>query len=108
MNSMTWIDAPTGFAGAGGVSLPASHRSAVVGGARIAIAPFVAASRGTGLTLAARLRPIDECGLAYESLLQQASAVAGDVLLRATDLFSATTDNDDTTLGVQPPGRPQS
>ncbi len=105
MISTTWTDAPAGFSGPGRLGMsPNSCLSVVDGGARIVMAPIAAPVQGTGLPVAARLRPIDEPGVARESFLQ-ALAVASPVTTGAdkTDI-----DNNGTTLGIHPPGRPQS
>jgi hypothetical protein len=54
--------------------------------------------------MAARLRPIDERGVVHESFLQ-ALVVASPLTASAdkTDI-----DNNGTTLGIHPPGRPKS
>ncbi|MGY2129116.1 hypothetical protein [Blastococcus sp. SYSU DS0617] len=102
MISTTWTDAPAGFSGPGriGVSRYACS-SAVLGGTPVVMAPIAAPIQGSGLPVAARLRPIDERGVNHKSFLQ-ALAVAGAASL------STTTDNNGTTLGIHPPGRPQS
>lgn len=102
MISTTWTDAPAGFSGPGriGVSRYACS-SAVLGGTSVVMAPIAAPVQGSGLSVAARLRPIDELGVTHESFLQ-APAVAGAAPL------STTTDNSTSTLGIHPPGRPQS
>ena len=107
MISTTWTDAPAGFSGPGRTGMSPYSCSVVVGGARIVIAPVAAPVRGTGLPVAARLRPIDERGVTQESFLQQAPAVAGAAPLSATTHKNGT-DNNGTTLGIHPPGRPQS
>ena len=106
MISTTWTDAPAGFPGAGrtGISLYACTSVVDGGGARIVMAPVAAPIRGTGLPMAARLRPIDERGVVRESFLQ-ALVVASPLTTSAdkTDI-----QNIGTTLGIHPPGRPQS
>ena len=105
MISTTWTDAPAGFSGPGRTGMsPYSCTSVVGGGARIVMAPVAAPIRGTGLPVAARLRPIDERGVAHESFLQ-ALAVASPL---TTSADTNDIDNNGTTLGIHPPGRPQS
>ena len=101
MNTTTWIDAPAGFSGSAGVgfSLHACP-SAVAGGTGVLLAPVAAPVRGTGVPAAVRMRVADERGAAFKSSLQ--SAVIGIAPL------SITTENIGTTLGIHPPGRPQS
>ncbi len=103
MISTTWTDAPAGFSGPGHIGM-SPHTSAPVvdGGARTAMAPVAAPVQGTGLPVAARLRPIDERGVAHESYLQK-FAVDCPTSTGTTDI-----DNNGTTLGIHPPGRPQS
>ena len=104
MISTTWTDAPAGFSGTGRTGMSSYACSSVGGGARIVMAPVAAPVRGTGLPMATRLRPIDERGVAHESFLQ-ALAVASPMspIADKTDF-----DNNGTTLGIHPPGRPQS
>lgn len=102
MISTTWTDAPAGFSGPGRLGMPGYSCPSVVAGTGVVIAPVAAPIQGSGLSVAARLRPIDERGVTRKSFLQQAPAVAGAAPL------SATTDNNGTTLGIHPPGRPQS
>ena len=106
MNSTTWTDAPAGFSGPGrtGMSPYACSASVVDGGGRIAMAPVTAPIRGRGMPMAARLRPIDERGVVHESFLQ-ALAVASPL---STSADKTDIDNNGTTLGIHPPGRPQS
>jgi hypothetical protein len=100
--SMTWTDALAGFSGQGRIgTYPYSCAPVVGGGARIVMAPVAAPIKGSGLPVAARLRPIDERGVNHESFLQ-ALAVDGAASLRTT------TDNNGNTLGIHPPGRSQS
>ena len=103
MISTTWTDAPAGFSGTGRTGM-SQYACPSVAGARIVMAPVAAPIRGTGLPVAARLRPIDERGVAHESFLQ-ALAVASPMspIADKTDI-----DNNGTTLGIHPPGRPQS
>jgi hypothetical protein len=103
--STTWTDAPAGFSGTGRTGMsPYACASVVAGGARIVMAPVAAPIRGTGLPMAARLRPIDERGVVHESFLQ-ALVVASPLTASAdkTDI-----DTNGTTLGIHPPGRPKS
>ena len=105
MISTTWTDAPAGFSGTGRTGMsPYACPSVVDGGARIVMAPVAAPVRGTGLPVATRLRQIDERGVAHESFLQ-ALTVASPMspIADKTDI-----DNNGTTLGIHPPGRPQS
>ena len=105
MISTTWTDAPAGFPGTGRTGMsPYACPSVVDGGARIVMAPVAAPIQGTGLPVATRLRQIDERGVAHESFLQ-ALAVASPMspIADTTDI-----DNNGTTLGIHPPGRPQS
>lgn len=105
MISTTWTDAPAGFSGPGRSLMSSYACSSVVdGGARFAMAPVAAPIRGTGLPVAARLRPIDERGVVRESFLQ-ALAVASPLDLSAD---KHDIDNNGITLGIHPPGRPQS
>jgi hypothetical protein len=100
--STMWTDAPAGFSGPGSLGMsPHTCPSVVAGGAVVRMAPLAAPIQGTGLPMAARLRPIDERGVAQESFFEKAIAVTGLVPQ------STTTDNS-TTLGIHPPGRPQS
>lgn len=100
MISTMWTDTPAGFSGPGriGTYLHACA-SAVAGGAVVRTAPLAAPIQGTGLPTAARLRPIDERGVAAESFFQQALAVMGTAPLSTTT---------GTTLGIHSPGRPTS
>jgi hypothetical protein len=100
--STTWTDAPAGFSGPGRLGMARYSCPSVVGGTGVVMAPVAAPVQGSGLSVAARLRPIDERGVIQESFLVQAPAVAGAAPL------SATTDKNGTTLGIHPPGRPQS
>ncbi len=105
MISTTWTDAPAGFSGTGRTGMsPYACRSVVDGGAPVLMAPVAALIQGTGLPVATRLRQIDERGVAHESFLQ-ALAVASPMspIADTTDI-----DNNGTTLGIHPPGRPQS
>ncbi len=102
MISTTWNDAPTGFSGAGADALLAVACPAVAGGAVIRMAPTAAPIQGSGLPVAIRLRLIDERGVAVESYLSQAPAIAGAAPM------STTTHDFGTTLGIHSPGRPQS
>ncbi len=105
MISTTWTDAPAGFSGRGSTGMsPYACPSVVDGGARLVMAPIAAPIRGTGLPVATRLRQVDERGVAHESFLQ-ALAVASPLTTSAdkTDI-----DDNGTTLGIHPPGRPQS
>lgn len=104
MISTTWTDAPAGFSGPGLVGMSPYACSSVVGGASVLMAPTAAPIRGTGLPVAARLRPIDERGVVRESFLQ-ALAVASPL---CTSADKHDIDNNGTTLGIHPPGRPQS
>ena len=104
MISTTWTDAPAGFSGPGRLGMSPYACSSVVGGASVLMAPTAAPIRGTGLPMAARLRPIDEPGVVRESFLQ-ALAVASPL---STSADKTDIDNNDTTLGIHPPGRPQS
>ena len=98
MISTTWTDAPTGFSGSGGVAVrPAACGS--VGGTWAVLVPAVAPAQGSGLPVPTRLRPIDERGTAHTSYLQEIAGIAA---------MSTTTENNVTTLGIHPPGRPQS
>ncbi len=100
MNSSMWTDALAGFSGPGSTGMSGyACASLVAGGTGVRIAPLAAPIRGTGLP-AARLRPIDERGVATESFLQK--------VVIGTAPLSATTDNNGTTLGIHSPGRPQS
>ena len=103
MISTTWTDAPAGFSGTGGTRMSPYACSAVVDGARIVMAPPAAPIPGTGLPTAARPRPIDERGVAHESFLQ---ALVASPLTTSADTNDI--DNNGTTLGIHPPGRPQS
>ena len=103
MISTTWTDAPAGFSGPGRTGMSPYSCSVVGGGARVVIAPVAAPVRGTGLPVAARLRPIDERGVAHESFLQ---ALVASPLTTSADTNDI--DNNGTTLGIHPPGRPQS
>lgn len=100
MITTTWTDAPAGFAGPGSAALPPHACPTVVGGTGVRMAPTAAPFQGTGLPVAARLRPIDERGLIHESFLRKAIAGAAPL--------SAITDNNGTTLGIHSSGRPQS
>ncbi len=105
MISTTWTDAPAGFSGPGLVGMsPYACSSVVDGGASVLMAPTAAPIRGTGLPVAARLRPIDERGVVRESFLQ-ALALASPL---NTSAAKHDIDNNGTTLGIHPPGRPQS
>jgi hypothetical protein len=96
--SMTWTDAPTGFSGSGGVDVrPAVCGTALGGG--VLTAPKAAAVQGTGLPVFARLRQIDELGAIRVSYLRGAAGIAP---------ISTTKNDDQNTLGIHPPGRPQS
>jgi hypothetical protein len=96
--SMTWTDAPTGFSGSGGVAVrPAACLAAA--GNRIVIAPVAVQVQGTGVPVAVRLRAIDERHTARPSYLKDITGLAP---------VSTNTENNGTTLGVHPPGRPQS
>ncbi|WP_040338370.1 hypothetical protein [Candidatus Blastococcus massiliensis] len=98
MISTTWTDAPTGFPGSGGVAVrPAACLAA--GGNRIVVAPVAAQVQGTGVPVAVRLRAIDERHTARPSYLKDLAGIAP---------MSTTTENNGTTLGIHPPGRPQS
>jgi len=104
MISTTWTDAPAGFSGPGCVGVsPYASCSVVGGGAPVLMAPTAAPIRGTGLPVAARLRRIDERGIAHESFLQALVASPLRTSAGTTDI-----DNNGTTLGIHPPGRPQS
>jgi hypothetical protein len=107
VNSTTWTDAPAGFSGPGRIGMPRYSCPSVVGGTGVVIAPVAAPIQGSGLSVAARLRPIDERGVIQESFFQQAPAVAGAAPLSATT-HKFGIDNNGTTLGIHPPGRPQS
>ncbi|MGY1755012.1 hypothetical protein [Blastococcus sp. SYSU D01042] len=101
MISTMWTDAPAGFSGPGSLGMSSyACPSVVAGGPVVRMAPVAAPIQGTGLPVAARLRPIDEIGTALGSVLGQ------DVI--GTAPMSTTTHNFTTTLGLQPPGRPQS
>lgn len=105
MISTTWTDAPAGFSGTGRTGMSSYACTPVVdGGAWTPMAPVAAPIPGTGLPMAARLRQIDERGVAHESFLQ-ALAVASPMspIADKTDI-----DDNGTTLGIHPPGRPQS
>ena len=105
MISTTWTDAPAGFSGPGRLGTsPYACSSVVDGGARIVMAPVAAPIRESGLPMAARLRPIDERGVAHESFVQ-ALAVASPLI---TSADKTQIDDNGTTLGIHPPGRPQS
>ncbi len=104
MISTTWTDAPAGFSGPGRLGMSSHAFPSVVGGATVLMAPTAAPIRGTGLPMAVRLRPIDEPGVAPESFLQ-ALAVASPL---STSADKTDTDTNGTTLGIHPPGRPQS
>ena len=104
MISTTWTDAPAGFSGPGRLGMSPYVCSSVVGGASVLKAPTAAPMRGTGLPMAARLRPIDEPGVVRESFLQ---ALTGASPL-STSAHTFDIDDNSTTLGIQPPGRPQS
>ena len=104
MISTTWTDAPAGFSGLGRLGMSFSACPSVVGGATVLLAPTAAPIRGTGLHMAARLRPIDEPGVVRESFLQ-ALAVAAPL---STGAHKTDIDNNGTALGIHPPGRPQS
>jgi len=103
--STTWTDAPAGFSGTGRTGMsPYACPSVVDGGARIVTAPVAAPVMGTGLPVATRLRQIDERGVAHESFLQ-----ALDVASPMSPIADKNDiDNNGTTLGIHPPGRPQS
>ena len=104
MISTTWTDAPAGFPGTGRTGMsPYACPSVVDGGARIVMAPVAAPIQGTGLPVATRLRQIDERGVAHESFLQALVASPLNVTTSTTYI-----DNNGTTLGIHPPGRPQS
>ena len=107
MNSTTWTDAPAGKSRLGSIGMPLSACSSAVGGTRVLLAPTAAPIQGSGLPIAARLRPIDERGVAHESFFQQALAPAGVAPLSATT-ENDSTENNSTTLGIHSPGRPQS
>ncbi|WP_147252077.1 hypothetical protein [Blastococcus sp. TF02-09] len=106
MISTTWTDAPAGFSGPGRTGMSPYACSSVVDGgvARTVMAPAAAPLWGTGVPVAARLRPIEKRGIAHESFLQ--------ALVVATPLIASTDTTDihpnATTLGIHPPGRPQS
>ena len=104
MNSTTWTDAPAGISGPGRLGMSSYACSSVVAGATVRMAPTAAPIRGTGLPVAARLRPIDEPGVVRESFLQ-ALAVTSPLSASA---HKFDIDNNGTTLGIHPPGRPQS
>ena len=106
MISTTWTDAPAGFSGPGRTGMPPYACSSVVDGnvARTVMAPAAAPIRGTGVPMAARLRPIEKRGSAHESFLQALAVVTP--LIAGTDTTDIHTDA--TTLGIHPPGRPQS
>ena len=104
MISTTWTDAPAGFSGPGRTGMSSYARPSVVdGGAAVLMAPTAAPIRGTGLPMAARPRPIDERGVAGESFLQALVASPLTTSANENDI-----DNNGTTLGIHPPGRPQS
>jgi hypothetical protein len=99
VNSTMWTDAPAGFSGPGSTGTsPYACPSVVAGGTGVLMAPVAAPVHGTGLP-AARLRPVDEIGTALGSAFQRAVIGTEPV---------TTTKNIGTTLGLQPPGRPQS
>jgi hypothetical protein len=103
--STTWTDAPAGFSGPGRTGMyPYACTSVVDVGPSVLMAPTAAPIRGTGLPVAARLRPIDERGVAHESFLQ---ALAGTSPLTA-GADKTDNDNNGTILGIHPPRRPQS
>jgi hypothetical protein len=100
VNSTMWTDAPAGFSGPGSLGMTSyACPSVVAGRPAVRLAPTAAPVQGTGLPVAARLRPIDEIGTALGSAFQQ------DVIGTAP---VSTTHNFTTPLGIQPPGRPQS
>jgi hypothetical protein len=101
VNSTTWTDAPAGFSGSGSVGMSPFACPSAVAGTGVVMAPPAAPLRGIDLPVAVRLRAADERGAVRESSLQSA-AVIGIAPL------SATTQNIGTTLGIHPPGRPQS
>ena len=104
MISTTWTDAPAGFSGQGRTGMSSYACPSVVdGGASVLMAPTAAPIRGAGLPVAARLRPIDERGAVHESFLQ---ALVASPLTTGADKNDI--DNNGTTLGIHPPGRPQS
>ena len=105
MISTTWTDAPAGFSGPGRTGMsPYACPSVVDVGARTDMAPVATPIRAIGLPMAARLRPIDERGVVQDSFLQ--ALVVASPLTTSADK----TDSDDnrTTLGIHPPGRPRS
>ena len=105
MISTTWTDAPAGFSGPGRIGMsPYSSAPVVDGGARFVMAPVAAPLPGTGLPVAARLRPIDERGVVHESFLQKLAVDCPT----STGTGTTDIDNNGTTLGIHPPGRPQS
>jgi len=103
VNSTTWTDAPAGFSGPGRIGMSQEACPAVAGAASVVMVPIAAPITGSGLPMAARLRPIDERGVAHESFLKALVASPLNVTTGATYI-----DNNGTTLGIHPPGRPQS
>lgn len=103
MISTTWTDAPAGFSGPGRIGVSQEACTAVAGGASVVMVPTAAPMQGRDLPMAARLRPIDEPGVAHESFLQALVASPLNVIASTTYI-----ENKGTTLGIHPPGRPQS
>lgn len=103
MISMTWTDAPTGFSGSGGVAVR-SAACRTVAGSWVDMVPPAAPVQGSGLPVAARLRPVDEPGAIHASYLRGLVGIAPI----STSTEKNGTENNGTTLGIHPPGRPQS
>jgi hypothetical protein len=101
--STTWTDAPAGFSGPGRLGMSQEACPAVMGGAPVVMVPVAAPIQGSGAPTAARLRPIDEPGVVGKSFLQ--ALVASPL---SVDTSTTYIDNNGTTLGIHPPGRPQS